>query len=562
MICNKSQLLLAVFLVLQNIIQAQNKEDGILRTDIIKTYVDAFNATDEELYKQEFPNAKAFEFLAENIPLFECPDKNVERTYYFRWWTYRKHIKKTSEGYIITEFLPDVSWAGPKNAIPCAGLHQFREGRWMKNPVYLQDYANFWVYNAGYNANPKWKHFRAVLGHGFPLSDAVWQMNKVHPSEELIRKILPELTANYEELKKLRKTETGLYWSNAGGWEGDGMEVAIGGNGVRPTINSYMYAQAKALSEMNLMQGKKELAEHYKKEAEQIANLMLELLWDKNAGFFKVMRNKDISSRKLADVRELFGYVPWYYSIPPKDKGYEKAWSQLMDKDGFYAPYGPTTAEQRHPQFKIAYEGHECQWNGPSWPYATTQTLVAMANVIQDYPQNSITRSDYLAIFLNYTNSQVRQKEDGTIIPWIDENLNPYTGDWIARSMLKKKEDEFSERGKDYNHSTYVDLLITGLIGLKPRIDDSVEVNPALPENVWDYFCLDKVYYHDSYLTIIWDKTGEKYKMGKGFIILSDGREIARSESLIKTLGKLNQKRKSSQGGESAALYSHKNDPS
>lgn len=527
-------LLIASVIVFQNCIKDQSEQQFILSLEKLEKYVVAFNASDDELYKQEYPNENAFNFLAENIPLFECPDKNVERTYYFRWWTYRKHINKTPVGYIITEFLPDVSWAGRYNAITCPGTHQFREGRWLKNAEFLKDYANFWAYLSGHHTNPLWSDFKAVLGHGFPFSDAVWQFHSVHPSKELIAKILPELTVNYEELKENRKTEMGLYWSNAGGWLGDGMEVAIGGDGVRPTINSYMYAQAKALSEMYLLQGENEKANDYKREAEQIADLMMEVLWDNDAVFFKVLRKKDIPSGQLADVRELFGYVPWYYSIPPKEKGYEKAWSQLMDKEGFYAPYGPTTAEQRHPKFRIAYEGHECQWNGPSWPYATAQTLTAMANVIQDYPQNVITRKDYLDIFLNYTKSQTLQKDDGSTVPWIDENLNPYTGDWIARTMLKAKGVDFNERGKDYNHSTYIDLLITGLVGLKPRVDNVVEVNPTLPENAWDYFCLDKVYYHGHYLTIIWDKTGEKYKMGKGFIILSDGKEIARAESLMK----------------------------
>ncbi len=537
---NLFRILCVLFFSLSNLALAQEKEVPILTLEPLRKYVEAFNSSDKELYKQEMPNDKAFNFLAANIPLFECPDKNVERTYYFRWWTYRKHIKKTPEGYIITEFLPDVSWAGKYNAITCPGTHQYREGRWIKNPIYLKDYTNFWVDHSDYHSNPKWNHFKLVEGHGFPLSDAVWQLHTVHPSKGLITKILPALTTNYEELKELRKTETGLYWSNDGGWEGDGMEVAIGGSGVRPTINSYMYAQARALAEMNLLLGKTERASLYENEAAHIAELITKLLWDDKSRFFKVMRKKDIPTRELSDVRELLGYVPWYYSIPPKNKGYEKAWSQLMDSEGFYAPYGPTTAEQRHPEFRITYNGHECQWNGPSWPYATAQTLTAMANVIQDYPQDIISKNDYLSIFLNYTNSHTLQKPDGSIVPWIDENLNPYTGDWIARTMLKKKGQDFIERGKDYNHSTYVDLLITGLIGLKPRADNVVEVNPALPENVWDYFCLDKIYYHGERLTIIWDKTGEKYNMGKGLIILAGGKEIARSESLTKTIGKLN----------------------
>jgi hypothetical protein len=55
-----------------------------------------------------------------------------------------------------------------------------------------------------------------------------------------------------------------------------------------------------------------------------------------------------------------------YFDLPNPDKSV--AWKQLIDPRGFCAPFGPTTAEQRHPKFAVAYAGHECQWNGPSWP--------------------------------------------------------------------------------------------------------------------------------------------------------------------------------------------------
>ncbi len=42
------------------------------------------------------------------------------------------------------------------------------------------------------------------------------------------------------------------------------------------------------------------------------------------------------------------------------------AWAQLMDPRGFFAPFGPTTAERRHPGFKLSYEGHECQMSDPA----------------------------------------------------------------------------------------------------------------------------------------------------------------------------------------------------
>ena len=56
---------------------------------------------------------------------------------------YRKHIKETPEGFIITEFLPEVSWAGKDNSIDCAAGHHFHEVRWLANPKYLDDYAVF-----------------------------------------------------------------------------------------------------------------------------------------------------------------------------------------------------------------------------------------------------------------------------------------------------------------------------------------------------------------------------------------------------------------------------------
>ncbi len=501
---------------------AEAPAQRFLNDGILLRYVENFNRHDDELYVQAVPNEQAYSFLRRNIPLFECPDKNVERTYYFRWWTYRKHIKETPYGHIITEFLPEVSWAADCNAIPCPGLFHFLEGRWMRDTRCLEEYADFWLRHSGYHKNEKWRHFKAVLGHAFPLSDALLQYHKVHPSEEMLKQSAGELADNFETLKRLRSTDTGLYWSNAGGWEGDGMEVAVGGNGIRPTVNSYMYSQARALSVIFGLAGDSARAERYRAEADTVAARIVRLLWDPQAGFFKVMKR---DSRRLVDVRELFGYVPWCYSIPPKNSRYEVAWEQLSDPEGFYAPYGLTTCEQRHPGFRIAYKGHDCQWNGPSWPYATSQTLMAMANVLQEYPQEVISKRDYLAQFLIYTNSQKLQREDGSIRPWIDENLNPYTGDWIARTMLSRKKG-FIERGKDYNHSTYVDLLITGLLGLKPRLDEVIEINPCLPEEAWDYFCMEGIPYKNGSLTIIWDKDGSRYGAGCGLTVIYNDKVI------------------------------------
>ena len=53
------------------------------------------------------------------IPLVEAEDKTLEEIYYFRWHTYCQQIKKTPLGYVVTEFLTEVPWAGIYNTINC-----------------------------------------------------------------------------------------------------------------------------------------------------------------------------------------------------------------------------------------------------------------------------------------------------------------------------------------------------------------------------------------------------------------------------------------------------------
>lgn len=57
----------------------------------------------------------------------------------------RKHIQWHSEvGYVITEFLPPVPWAGVYNTINCAAGHHIYEGRWLRDPAIMDDYSTFW----------------------------------------------------------------------------------------------------------------------------------------------------------------------------------------------------------------------------------------------------------------------------------------------------------------------------------------------------------------------------------------------------------------------------------
>jgi hypothetical protein len=109
---------------------------------------------DEEIYKEDISNKDAFEFLRARVPYFACPDKDLEEIYYFRWWTYRKHLRtipvKTGLITVVTEFMPSVLWAGKGNSISAGAGHHIMEGRWIRgNDTIMDDYSLFWLLYGG-----------------------------------------------------------------------------------------------------------------------------------------------------------------------------------------------------------------------------------------------------------------------------------------------------------------------------------------------------------------------------------------------------------------------------
>jgi hypothetical protein len=188
----------------------------------------------------------------------------------------------------------------------------------------------------------------------------------------------------------------------------------------------------------------------------------------------------------------------------------------LMDPNYFYAPFGPTTVERQDPQFLISKTC--CVWSGQSWPYATTQTLEAMANLLNNYQQELVSKKDYVKLLNIYAKTH---RKNGR--PYIAEAAHPDTGSWEGHDSANHSEHYF--------HSGYVDLIITGLVGLRPRDDDKIEVNPLAPED-WNYFALDDIPYRGRRLAIFWDKDGNRYGRGAGLQVLVDGKEFARSKKI------------------------------
>ena len=480
---------------------------AVLRYYDYAHYAARFNTMEDENIVTTIPNSQSSAWMEANIPLFDCPQENFREMYYYRWWTLRKHIKRTPVGYGMTEFLVQRSYADRYNLIACAIGHHVMETRWLRDTTYLHQILRTWYY--GNDGQPMQKMNKFSSWNPWAVVNA-W---KVQGDTAFVVALKPRLEEEYARWKSTNRLPNGLYWQ---GDVQDGMEESISGGRkkqyARPTINSYMCGNAYALAHLNSLTGETDKVLRYMAEGDSLRSLILDKLWNKEHRFFETVRGDS-----SAQVREAIGYIPWYFNLPTKDGKYDVAWQQITDEMGFSAPYGLTTAERRHPEFRSHGVG-KCEWDGAIWPFATSQTLTAMANYLNDYERPVLSDSVFFRQMELYVESQHHRGR-----PYIGEYLDEKNGSWLMGDR---------ERSRYYNHSTFNDLIITGIVGLRPQDDGSVVVRPLVPKDKWDYFCLDGVNYRGRVLTIIWDRDGQRYHQGKGLTILIDGRKAANRSDL------------------------------
>lgn len=491
----------------------------------------------QQLDAQSFWDNRDWDWYRSSIPFFECPDADITTTYYYRWELLTKHLTYGSPqtGYLFTEFIDRPFWSGAYGAISCPAGHQLYEARWLRSPRIARDYARYWFRTPG--AQPR--------NYSTWLADSVWALHEVHPDRRFMLDLLPDLIKNYEGWERRHFVpEVGLFWQTG---HDDGMEFNInsrqtkdilrGAPSYRPSFNAYLWADAQAIARIADLAGEAETAASFRRKADSLRERMQALLWDEQRKFFFPMFRDDeerdghrIRAKTLTyqtgrfagdpHGRELIGYVPWQFDLLDRDRGYEQAWEKLMDPEAFFAPFGPTTVERRDPSFLL--QKSCCWWSGQSWPYATTQTLKALANVLQRRQQQYISRDDYVRLLGSYARTH---RKDGR--PYLAEACHPDTGSFEGHDGYNHSEHYF--------HSGFCDLVITGLVGVRPRNETSCELHPlASPD--WPWFALDDLPYYNRRVSVVWDRDGTRYGLGAGLTVLVDGRKVGHSmklESLV-----------------------------
>ena len=456
----------------------------------------------------------------DNIPFFESADPSIDAVYYYRWSIVRAHQRDLgAQGYVTTEFLDDVPWQREPFATlnDASGFH-LGETRWLRDLRYAADYIDY-MYQGGND-----RHFSDYM------ADAVYGRYLVDGDRTEAIRHLSAMHHLYRSWDDRFDWSKGLYWIEplldateytissidaSGGKDG-----FRGGDAFRPSINAYMFANARALASLAALAGDKAMAAEFAERAAALKARVQDALWqphlDHFADRYKVS-NEHVKYWEPIRGRELVGYVPWTFGLPDDDPRYAAAWKHLLSPTEFAGAAGLRTVGPGYEYYmrQYRYEGTapECQWNGPIWPFQTTQVLLGLANLLNDYHQTVVTGADYLRLLRQYT---AMHYQDGRLD--IEEDYHPDTGRPIVGLA----------RSHHYFHSGYIDLILTGLVGIRPRADDVLEVNPLLSgAKALRWFRVQDVPYHGHRVSVTWDAGGRRFG-SPGLSIEVDGKLAAR----------------------------------
>ncbi|GAC1655429.1 MAG: hypothetical protein NVS9B15_16240 [Acidobacteriaceae bacterium] len=515
--------LLGIFLLLGCLADAQVQRPSFPSLQLNKLAADNFG-----------PDAPWF---LRNIPFLEIDDPEIQQIYYYRWKVYRAHIREIGpQGTTVLEFLEDVPWARePFTDLNDSSSFHLMEGRWLRDPSVVNSLIDH-LYTGGAND----RHFSESLAAATEATTLVTG----DPSPAL--RHLDTMQHIFNLWDDHFDRSRNLYWieplpdateytissidaSGAGFTDHPSKDQNhngfTGGFAFRPSINSYQFANALAISHLAAHAGKSQVAADYALRADRLQHAVLNQLWNPALQHFTDRYSRSTPTSKAGDFirgRELVGYVPWLYNLPPSSTATTTsiAWQHVLDPQQLAGPFGLRTVEPSYPRYLTQYRYDastglpECQWNGPSWPFQTSQLLGALANFLHSSSSpGPITRDDYLHLLRQYTHQHFLTPGH----PDIQEDYNPDTGAAIVGLP----------RSHHYLHSTYIDLVLTGLLGVRPQTGHLLELDPLLTAasnaaHPIRWFAIDRLRYHDHDISILYDADGTRYHLGRGVSIFVD----------------------------------------
>jgi hypothetical protein len=152
------------------------------------------------------------------------------------------------------------------------------------------------------------------------------------------------------------------------------------------------------------------------------------------------------------------------------------------------------------------------------------KALTAIINVLNHYPTACATAAtlgpdQFWELLGQYTASHTTEWSILKTTPWAMAQkglmLNGTGYSWIAESGSADDAEwtDLATEGYWYNHATFNDLVLSGVVGLQPSapagvgdtVNATLTVNPLVPAGALHYFAADGVRVHNRVVTVLYD---------------------------------------------------------
>lgn len=477
-------------------------------------------------------------WLVENVPAFEA-DEAITKLYWHRATSIlRKNLFRAGEGRLKRWGISEGRWTSDwyANMISYGAGHQIRETRWLRNPVFARDLVSTWCENEkGNGVFPNFIRPDSIGKGQYTdwITSTAWDAWCVAPDLDVLVPWLDALKRNVDGwLATYDKDNDGLLLVDSHWWTGmewqpsffyfkewdkDQQDQQL----ERVDLTAYVYGNAQNLSKLLKAAGDAQGAAEYEGIARKIRQALLDVMWDSDSKYFYSVEPK---THEKALVKEVIGVYPFYFSMVPWNSPCADAWLSVLNKDELWTEWPVASASKKCPAYSqdTKFHGKEvggCMWNGPTWPHANSLVLSAMAATIRDFDNPPLTADHFQALLSSFTLAQFREQKIEH--PWTGEYYNGDTAVW--------RTDQ-----RDYNHSTYLDIVIGDLAGLRPRPDDVLELQPMLGSLI-GHLALDGVRYHGHDVSVLWDAPGNGKASAdglEGYRVYADGSLVFHSKEM------------------------------
>jgi hypothetical protein len=469
-------------------------------------------------------------WFADNVPYFDASDAAAKKMWYYRWWIVRFHLVEGA----TTDLTGPAFYEGKlgfDNVIGFAVPAQIKELTYLRDGRFgLSQAENSYRNRAASGAvkdppgSPYWgetySHWNAA---------ALLDFHRVHPIDDAaLKELLPAMAGDVRAWlsaydrdndalpERERPRVTGYDLDILSYWYFNNTRLDLRAEPPsleRVDFASFVYGNAVATSELAKAVGDQTLAADMAAQAERVRTATLTNLWDPGDSFFYP---QTAAAHQRIPIRELHAFFPFTFQLAPDEPSYVAALAPLVDPAEFWARYPPVITSQRH------YRTWSWEMDGLTRniaPHPISMGGRTLIQVLKHYKQSSVTPDHFMQLLARF-NELVYPGVHPSDPLW-RPNVHEYYSEWEPNSRsLRPKPSDISH---DF-HSMYCSLIVEGAVGLTPRSDAWIELQPLARR--WDYFLLDRLRYRDRDLTIVWDRPDGQVRypgLPEGFSLLIDG---------------------------------------